>query len=62
MYMINEPQIQFFEGKDVFLHDEYKELLEIDLSDIGNTVVVITWIGFPGWKTSESIRNLIKNG
>jgi ABC-type antimicrobial peptide transport system permease subunit len=52
MYLQNEPRISFFEGKDDFLHDRFDEILEINLSDVGNTVVVITWIGFPGWKST----------
>jgi hypothetical protein len=42
--------------------DKYEELLEIDLSDVGNTLVELSWIGAPGWRTTESIRNLLKAG
>jgi hypothetical protein len=42
--------------------DNYEELLEIDLSDVGNTLLVLSWIGTPGWRTTESIRNLLKEG
>ena len=62
MYIQNEPRIAFFKSNDDFLLDKFEELLEIDLSDIGNTVVVFTWIGFPGWKTSKTIKDVFKGG
>ncbi len=62
MYIQNEPRISFFKSNDDFLLDKFEELLEIDLSDIGNTVLVLTWIGFPGWKTPLTINDLFKAG
>jgi hypothetical protein len=59
MYFQNEPRISLIEGNNDFTRDRFEELLEIDLSDVGNTLVVMTWIGFPAWKTSCSIKELL---
>ena len=59
MYLKNEPRISLSEDIDNFIRDKFEELLEIDLSDIGNTVVLLSRIGLPGWKMPCSIKELL---
>ena len=59
MYLKNKPRISLSEDKDNFIREKFEELLEIDLSDVENTVVLMTRIGLPGWKMPCSINELL---
>ena len=59
---MSEPRISLDGKLDHLLLDKYEELLEIDLNDIRNTKVLLSWISAPCWRTAKSIRDLVKEG
>ena len=56
------PKFFDYTQKDAFLIDKIDGLLSIDNENILNLKLIITWIGFPGWRTVQSLEFINKHG